>query len=333
MRIIPIFIFTVLLAFTSTTVLSQTDPPEQKQKRLTGRVEFGVLGIVTTSKISGFDPENFIGESDDISRIDSLDGKQSYNNLFTSFLLFDISYLISETMSIYLGTPFFDDDREGLTTGVQTLFKDNSLLDASLFVGDAELWENPYLIGAERKVTEVRSGGIMIDYDGIMGSGLHMSYTLRYNHVVNDISGDSDPDLKRSGLTHTIKSGYNYYLNDRFDAVLTPSFLYIRDDKDGGAYANNGYGVELSYSLERDKNAFSLAGTVEAFRYDDQHPLFNATRSDTAYTVECYYTRKHLWEKNWYTRIGCGFHKLDSNIGFFDEKDILYGISLGYSFE
>lgn len=333
MKLRFLFPLTVMMVFMATCVFPQSQETTDTPKRLTGRVEVGLMGMATTSMTTGLDPDGYIGLSEAFARIDSLNKNRSFEHFGTAFFLFDVNYLLSDTTSAYLGTPFFDDDREGLTTGLQVLFSDSSLLDLALFIGGTDVWKDPYKTGSDRELTQVNSLGFTVDYDGILGTGLHMRYTLRENTVDHDVSGDAEADLRRSGLVHIIKTGYTVFCNDRFDAMLTPTLTYTRHDRDGRANASDIIGLELGYALDRGKNAFSIAGSVEALRFDARHPLFNKTRSERSYSLECFYTRKHLWNKNWYTRLGCGVSRIDSNIGFFDETSVLYGISLGYSFE
>lgn len=330
----PVIVITGILILIAASAFSQTDTSsDSKQKRWSGRVEFGLMGISTTSRIMGLDPDDIPGISNDFKRIDTLDKNKSYETFGSSFFLFDVNYLLNDTTSLYVGTPFYDDDREGLTAGVQKLFHNNSLLDVSLFFGSELLWEDPYLTGADRDVTESGTIGFIIDYDGISGTGLNMNYMLQAHGVKDDVSGDNNSLLDRSGFTHTLKTGYNFFLNEQFDSVLTPSITLTREAREGDAYASNGFGVELSYSVEREKNSFTMSGSAESVRYDEIHPLFNDRRSEMVYTAECYYTRKHLRDTNWYSRMGCGFNRINSSIGFFEEMTIVYGISLGYSFE
>ena len=303
------------------------------QRRLTGRIEYVLMGIASTSVLSGWDPDDYVGLDDDFSVIDSLGKHHDFVHMATTFLLFDLNYLLNDTTSIYLGSPFFDDDREGLTAGVQKLFPDNSLLDASFFFGADEEWEDPYLLGEKRKNTLSAYAGCDLDYDNIMDSGWYVNYMFQFHMLEEDTSGDTLNALKRDGATHTFKAGYHLYLTDRLDMVLTPSLILVRDDRKGDANANNGWGGQVNFTMDEEKNGFTFIGIIQAARFDGIHPYFGKTREDMAYTYEFYYTRRRLWDKGWYLRVGAGANHVRSNIDFFDETSILYGISLGYAFE
>ena len=314
--------------------IAPAQPPETNdtKSRWSGRVEQGTMGIATTSRVTGLDPDEYFGLSSSYAKIDSLDKNLDYENFVTFFLLFNVNYQLTETSSLYVGTPFFDDNRQGFTVGIQKLFPDDNLLDLSVFIDEDELWQDPYLTGVKRELTWVPTFGLIMDTDGLFGSPIHMNYMVKRTWVEDDVSGDNDSRLRRDGYVHELKTGYNLYTDESFESLITPSFIYTRDDREGGANAFNGYGLEISYSTEGDRNAFMMSGSVETDRYDEVHPVFSKRRNDMDYTLEFFYTRKHLWVKNLYLRLGCVFNQVDSSIGFFSETNIYYGFSIGYSF-
>jgi len=305
---------------------------DDTKSRWSGRVELGTIGVATTSRITGLDSNEYFGLSDSHAKIDSLDKNLDYEHFATSFLLFNINYQLTETSSLYLGTPFFDDNRQGLTVGIQKLFPNNNLLDVSVFVDVNELWQDPYLTGVKRELTSAPTSGLIMDADGLFGSPIHMNYMLKQTWVEDDVSGDNDSRLRRDGYMHELKAGYNLYTDESFESLITPSLIYTRDDRKGGANAFNGYGLEISYTTEGDRSAFLMSGSVETNRYDEVHPVFSKCRNDMDYTLELFYTRKNLWVKNLYLRLGYAFNRTDSSIGFFSETNIYYGFSIGYSF-
>lgn len=327
-----ILILIVILLLMPPKVFPQ-EHTEEDIKRWSGSLELWIVGFSTTSQIVGIDPDDVSGFSNDFNRIDSLEKNSSYETLPSTFFLFDVNYTLNATTSLYLETPLYHDERMGLSAGIQKLFQDSSLLDLSLFIGGESLWKDPYLTGVARETTEAGSVGLFIDYDGINETEWNVTYILRGREVADDLSGDNNPALKRSGITHTVKTGYNLFLNDRFDTVLTPRIIFIRNDWEGGAYANNGFGGEVNFAMEKGKHELVITGAIERLNYDDTHPVFHKERSDWLYRGEIYYTRKHLWGSNWYTRVGCWLMGVDSDIDFFDENSLIYGISMGYSFE
>jgi hypothetical protein len=326
---IAVILFAIFLPVISLAQPSQKDAPKS---RWSGRVEQGFMGVATTSKVAALTPDDCPGLSNSYAKIDSLDKNLDFENYVEPFLLFNVNYQMTDTSSLYLGTPFFGDDRQGLTTGFQKLFPNDNLLDLSLFVGEDYVWEDPYLTGVKRELTDETSYGLVMDSDGLFGTSIHLNYMLKQTWVIDDVSGDNDSKLRRDGRTDRVKIGYNFYIDENFESLITPSFIYIRDDRKGGANAFNGYGLEINSSIEGDRNAFMVAGSMGTDHYDEIHPVFSKHRNDMGFSFECFYTRKHLWVKNLYLRLGYGFSHIDSSIGFFSETNIQYGFSIGYSF-
>jgi hypothetical protein len=302
------------------------------QNRLSGRIEFGVLGVTTDTKSTGVDSRYFIGLSDTFKKISDHSNERTFYTFGTGFLLFNVNYMLNDDTTLYVGTPFFDDNREGLTAGFERLFSNNTTLDVSSFYLVKNMWKDPYLTGVDRDVTTAHVLGMTIDVDGITGTELNVSYTLRNEQVTDDVSGDNTPDLRRSGFVHSLKTGYVFYLNDRFDASITPSIIFVRSDKDGKANSYSAFGTGLTISIEKNDHAFSVTNVVESQAYDKRHPIFNRHRYEMDYTLECFYTLKHLLKTPWYTRVGFVYNRSDSNITFFNDNNFLYGVSVGYAF-
>lgn len=300
--------------------------------RFSGRVEMGLLGVTTDSVSTGIDDRGFFGEDERLKTVNDLENNGHYNSFGTLFVLFDVNFALNDDTTVYVGTPFFDDNRQGLTAGFDRLFSDNSSLDLSLFIGERSLWKDPYVTGTPREITYSDFLGLTADYEGLLGTEMNLGYTLRYEHVNQDLAGQSDPALKRSGMTHTVKTGYNFYLNDFFDSVLTPSILAVRDAKDGDANAFTSWGTELSYTLDHEKDTLMLTVMCEQASYDETHPVFGCRRKQTEYNASCFYTLKNLLNERWYTRVGFSYNLVDSNISFFDENIFIYGVAFGYAF-
>ncbi len=322
----------VLAVFATSWVRAEEDRSPSVKDRFSGRVEMGLLGVTTDSVSAGIDDRGFFGEDNRMKTVDKLENDGHYNTFGTLFVLFDVSFALNDDTTLYIGTPFFDDNRQGLTAGFDTLFNDNSSLNLSLFIGERSLWKDPYITGTAREITYSDSLGFTADWEGLLGTELNLGYTLRYEHVNEDYAGQSNPDLERSGMTHTLKTGYNFYLNDFFDSVLTPSFLAVREDKDGDANAFTSLGGELAYTLDHEKDTLMLTATIEKASYDEIHPIFNRKREQTEFSTTCFYTLKNLWNERWYTRLGFSYNHVDSNVSFFDENIFIYGVAFGYAF-
>ena len=322
----------IFVLFRPPAVLSEPHLQEE-QSPWSGRVELGILAMATTSRLVCLDSDDYPGLSNDFTTLDSLEENHHYEQVFNSFLLFNVNYQLNDTSSAYLGTPFFDDTRQGLTAGVQKLMANDNLVDASVFIDTTNIWKDPFETHVTRELTQAYTYGGTLDTDGLFGLPFHINIMTKCTRVIDDEAGRNFGRLRRDGYTHRLITGYNFYLDESFESVFKPSFIYTRDDRKGGANTYNGYGIELAYSTEWGRHAFMMAGGVAAARYEEDHPIFIKRRNDINYTFECFFTRRKLWDRNWYLRVGCGYESTNSNIGFYSESNILYGVSLGYSFE
>ncbi len=323
-------IFILLISTNGFTSEKDSLSPEN---RFSARLEFGLLGMTTNSSYVAVDTEDALYDSDRFPYINSLGKRDSYLSYGTSFFLFDINYMVKDDIIIYVGTPFFDDSRKGLTFGTEKLFQDQSILGFSIFVGADETWKDPYLTNIDREATHSYNLGTTIEYDGLLGSGLNMNYTFQGLIVLDDESGARNPDLKRKGIVHTVETGYRFFLTNTYNIILTPSIFYTIDHRKGEAYRNNSFGSELDLSMETEKNDYTISGTYIKYHFNGMHPTFNETRNENTYLLKCFYTRKNLMGSNWYTRIGGVYEYADSNIDFFKQHSFFYGVSLGYIFE
>ncbi|MBA4367019.1 MAG: hypothetical protein C0403_05200 [Desulfobacterium sp.] len=323
----------IFILLISANGFSQEKESLSPENRFSARLEFGLMGMTTNSSYIAVYTEDALYDSDRFPYINSLGKRDSYLSYGTSFFLFDVNYMIKDDIIIYVGTPFFDDSRKGLTFGTEKLFQDQSILGLSIFIGNDALWKDPYATYVDREATYSYRLGTTIEYDGILGSELNMNYTFQGLIVIDDESGARNPDLKRDGITHTFETGYRFFLTDTYDTILTPSIFYTIDHSKGEAYQNNSFGTELDFSTETGKNGYTVSGTYIKHHFNGIHPIFDEKRTEDTYLLKCFYTRKNLMDSNWYTRIGGVYEYVDSNIDFFKQHSFYYGVSLGYTFE
>jgi hypothetical protein len=323
----------IFILLISTKGFTQEKESLSPENRFSARLEFGFLGMTTNSSYIAVYPEDELYDSDRFPYINSLGKRNSYLSYGTSFFLFDVNYMVKDDINIYVGTPFFDDSRKGLTFGTEKLFQDQSILGLSIFVGGDAVWKDPYATNVNREATYSYHLGTTIEYDGILGSELNMNYTFQGLIVIDDESGSRNPDLKRNGIAHTVETGYRFFLTDTYDTILTPSIFYTIDHSKGEAYRNNSFGTELDFSTETGKNGYTFSGTYIKHHFNGIHPIFDEKRTEDTYLLKCFYTRKNLMDSNWYTRIGGVYEYVDSNIDFFKQHSFYYGVSLGYTFE
>lgn len=318
-------LFTVLISAVSAEIPDA--PDDSVWNRFSGRIEAGAFFVNSDSQIYAND------ESGADKQIDDLGKSESSQSFASSLVLFDLNYDLNEDTILYFGTPFFMDNREGLSFGAERLLNNGGLLDIALFANSTEVWKDPYLIGEERELTYSHKAGINFLASDIYGTGFIFNYIAAVHTVEDDISGKENPDLERQGLTQKFKPGYTFYLNQDLTSALTTTLLYERNDSDGNAYTYNKVGGELSFAYEKKNTGFELSASADSLLFSNRNPVFDKKIEATEYSFSVIISQSHLWDTNWYCRLGTGVDYLDANADFFDHTIFLSGITIGYSFE
>ena len=307
--------------------VSADDTKTDSMSRFSGRIEAGGFYANSDSQVIAYEVHGMDKQIDDL-------GKSKSNLSFGApLILFDVNYEVKEDLLVYFGTPFFMDSREGLSLGAEFLLDNGGLLDISLFGDSSGVWQDPYRTGEDREFTYCHKAGVNIIFSDIMSSNFFINYVESIYTVEDDISGDNDSRLEREGHTQKLKPGYNFNLNKALNTSLTAALIYERNDSNGRAYTYDKTGVELSLAYENSRSNIVFSAVSETIFYNNANPVFNKKVRDTNHSGSFIYTRKNLWDTNWYFRLGGGIDYLDSNTDFFDHIIYLTGITMGYSFE
>lgn len=205
-----------------------------------------------------------------------------------------------------------------------------------LFSGIAtEVWSDPYVVDQDRKETDRDTTGAKLAWGRIFGSDLEVEYTYRNIDINKERSGaflglsEADRDLlKRDGDIHEFEVLYNVRLGEK--SMLTPSFAYQIDDRDGAARNNDEYRVQLTYAyLGGDPVSFVVNGMLGQADYDERNPISdfgNKRQEDDFYGVNATIYYKNPW--GW-TLMGSrpltfyidgAWVERDANIDFYDER-------------
>lgn len=261
----------------------------------------------------------------------------------------DISYTLRDRR-----TQFFISNPElpmevgepSLSFGARHKFENNSVLSVAWvpkFRGvESEVWEDPFVTGAERKETDVDIQGLTIDWEMLFGLPLSLSYGYADQLIDDEHSGEAlllanqlDADdvamLARSGVFQRIK--LSAFLPLSKTVILSPSAHYIDGDTDGGAFSPTAVGGALALVYRGESITAVLHGAVEHFQFKNTHPVFDKTRSDRRhlFNVRVNRTTPIIGDS---TRLGVMLSYADrrSNIDFYDEKGVVSALTLDYSF-
>lgn len=246
-------------------------------------------------------------------------------------IMFDVNYLFSNGLELYIGTPFYDNDRQGLTFGAAKTFNDDSRLDFSFFGGATYVWEDPFITGVERDRTEMFFGGTALDYDHMFGTDFEMFLRIKYLTVDDDLIGKRYSELKRDGEIKEI--GLRYTVDMRAGHFLMPGISLIDSDLKGKSESYKGYKTDLTYFFEKENYSFFSSLSYEHNNYDYINPVFSSINGDNIYWFGTVYTRYNLFKiSQLYARAGLGLSFLDSDIDFYDTKSVLLTFTIGYNY-
>ena len=299
------------------------DPEFQQWSRLWGKVEWGFVLKSISSNLCNINDRNekIQNLEDSPYSVESLEGP----------VMVELNYLLKEDLLFYFGTPFLDDDRDGLTTGLGKTFEDESYLDFSVFANSYDVWKDPYVTGRDRKDTFVCDFGTTLDYSRILNTGFNLTYKFRRKEVEKDLIGDQVKTLARSGNVHEGSLKYDFVLNEKSDLIFGATLR--RGDMEGEAESYDGFSYDVSFSY--DEEAYSLYSTFfyAGNSYDALHPLFGETREDKGFGFAFIYTRNNLFgNPRLYARVGFGFEDDNSNIDYYDANAFVAGSTLGFHF-
>lgn len=276
-------------------------------------------------------------------RIDSLtDGPDSkdYGQLLLDF---GLNYTFADSRTqIFGGTSLEDFLTQDSTFGIglrQGIGGAGNLVVKAIASTPMETWEDPYLIGADRRETDVSSSGGRLGWEHIFGSGLEITYSARSIELDDELSGtflglsqDNQDLLNREGDLNTLKVAYVWQLSG--DHLITPSISAVEHDLDGDAMAMDGYQAELNYAYTGSENwefvVNLVAGTLES---DDDNPIYGETAEVDRMGVSLGATYKEPFGlQNWRARGAISYGEEDSNIDFYDTSIGSVSLGMMYSF-
>ncbi|MCG8684525.1 MAG: DUF2860 domain-containing protein [Desulfobacterales bacterium] len=300
-----------------------------------------MIGIIHSKSLSEVSDEN--------RKIDSLDEDADSETEFAAMFLWDIGYTLeNRSTRFFAGTPE-QNIIEGsfmLEAGIQQKLMNGTILSISYIPEIAgladEVWEDPYLTGADRDETDRESQAVRVGAESIFGSPLTLRYGFGTQDIDNDNAGldnyqrgtityEEFRSLKRSGDFHQIEALYAIPLNNHI--MIQPCLTYTKGDMDGDAYSFDRFSGQITFKTHLGKwNCFSTL-SIEHTEYDATNPIFEKTREEWAYNaiIGAGYMAPFGWN-NFMFNIYSGFTKDDANIGYYDSTAIICGIGLTWLF-
>jgi hypothetical protein len=209
---------------------------------------------------------------------------------------------------------------------------------------EQETWEDPFVVGQNRKETDITSYGFKLSAENIRASGIGLEYRWRQQKIDKEKSGTfliSQPaspltpedldDLERDSKSHRFSAEYSFELMPRMS--LKPILRYTREDADGSANSFHAFTTHLSFSYSGDKWQAFVNGVVKREWYDDTHPVFNKTRRDFnlgMFAIIAYKDPFGLkdFRIDWVN----GIFRSNSNIDFYESTNYITALGIAYNF-
>ncbi|MGH9870062.1 MAG: DUF2860 family protein [Candidatus Polarisedimenticolia bacterium] len=198
------------------------------------------------------------------------------------------------------------------------------LLGVELLAGlPVRVWEDPYVTGEEREVTDRESRGARLTWSGIGGSGLEIELTAGRIEVEKERSGrflgltDAEQRLlERDGLMQQVRVSYHIRLSKRHG--LAPRATLQIQDRDGEAVAHDLAGFEIAYVYAGKRVTVTATAYAESTRYDQEHPIYGKPADSDGIGVSfiALFPSPGKWSAGF---TGAAYEKT-SDIDFFDES-------------
>jgi len=215
--------------------------------------------------------------------------------------------------------------------GMAQPVNDLGVLDFALQYSRGSVWKNPYLLNIDREDTTKETSGILFSWNNIMESNVRGSYSFTRVDIDDDVLGDTNPELRRSGYLHTLGAEYQIFLSQT--NFFTPSFNLTRGEMEGDVFSFNSMELAGKYTYLNPSFMVNFKLSYEIKKYDQMHPTFNQTREDDTLDAMLVVTKFNpLGFEHICLTAFTGISSTDSNIDFYDEQSLQIGVELGYQF-
>jgi len=193
------------------------------------------------------------------------------------------------------------------------------------------VWEDPYLLGAEREKTLLQDVDMGIALEGAFGTGAQISYRVHMIDVGDDVAGERDRDLRRDGRSHSFGIGYQVPLHE--GAMLIPQAAYEKGMFEGRSNGYSGCGLGLAYSVTAGQISARTSFEYGLKSYDHIHPVFNEKRKEDSRSASVYISYiEPFGFKNTSFHLMGDYRVTDASIVFYDAREAMTGAGIGYSF-
>ena len=334
-----IILSTIWVCLTAALASAQEPPPQKSG--FSGYLEILGAYISTNSQLN---------TDSDNKKTDSLDESGERVGKIRPFPLGLIRYTFAEKRThLFLGV-LPENVAQGqfqVEAGARHVLSNGTGLRASIIPLtpiEQKTWEDPFVVGQDRKRTDINSFGVKLAAENILGSNLTLKYGWVRQTIDDEKSGtfllsqtgsfltpDDLEDLDRDAHFHRITAEYSFQIGPRM--MLKPILRYTRGDAKGDANSFHALTPQLSYLYFGKQLQASVNVSVTPEWYDKTHPVFDKTRRDINPGLFAILGYKDpfgfkKFRIDWFNAV----FNSNSNIDFYDSSSFITAIGIGYSF-
>lgn len=275
------------------------------------------------------------------STIQSVNQSPDSNNDAFPFVSGEVNYAFGERWEAFFGGSIEDYVTLDFSTrlGLRKEWDQVGIAGLSLLFSGlpAEVYEDPYLVGAPRPDTDRDSGGVRFDWWRILESNFFLQISTREIDIDNERSG-TDPalgltpdqirQLRRDGDDSRVTLGYRWANGAQ---LLQPEISLGEDDRDGDAISADTTAFKLTYSYRVGEWAWVATGQYFKSDYDAPNPVYGRRTDSDGYAVSgTVFRRLHTGGGDWRAFGSATYADSDSDVNFHDAT--AYGFNLGVAY-
>ena len=202
-----------------------------------------------------------------------------------------------------------------------------------------EVWEDPYLLGEDRKKTARDATGVRFTWDKILGSQFELKALTR-NIELDDENSGSSLDLSaaergllsREGDWTRVELGYLFTFGEG-EHLVRPHIAALVRDLDGAAMSQDGFEVGVSYVRNTPTYGWATVVNFSSLDGDAANPLFGGVNDADGFGFASQIFFKKLFGASaWQPNVSLALGELDSDLDFYDSKGWMVTVGLNRRF-
>ena len=194
-----------------------------------------------------------------------------------------------------------------------------------------DVWEDPYLVGAERKDTKGTDLSLGLSYDEVLGTPVTLHVDFTRTRIKNDVVGEATETLARNGYSVTTGVMIPLFFGER--SAVMGGVDYTRGAYKGASNSYDGYAVSLMHQLAMDGWGLATQISGGQRRYDAVHPTFGKKRDEYEWGISSEYTYEEPFGyTHTFVQVRGVVGETRGNISFFETSSTMVGVGLGYNF-